>query len=308
MTPEDRMTSGRDHQRAGRPLARLSRGDDRMGRSQPARPSRLPLTGDLHLPEMLSLVIAIGMGIASAAGWLFSSSLYPTPDSLQSFVANDLVNLFLGLPILLIAMALTRRGRLIGLLFWPGALLYVIYNYIAYLVGVPPGAASVAYAGLIVLSLCALAALLIRINAAGVQERIEGAVFERLCGGALVVFGVLVGLRAVGVITSALRGGVPILTTELGVLVADLTMSVAWIAVGIQLWRRRPLGYLLGAGLLFQASMLFVGLIAFLLLQPLLANVPLALTDVLVVSVMGLICFVPLVLFARGVGLSDRRR
>jgi len=277
-----------------------------MGRSQPSRPSRLPLNGDLHLPELLSLVIAIGMGIASAAGWLFSSSLYPTPDSLQSFVANDLVNLFLGLPILLIAMALTRRGRLIGLLFWPGALLYVIYNYIAYLVGVPPGAASVAYAGLIVLSLCALAALLSRINAAGVQERIEGAVFERLSGGALVVFGVLVGLRAVGVITSALRGGVPILTTELGVLVADLTMSVAWVAVGIQLWRRRPLGYLLGAGLLFQASMLFVGLIVYFLLQPALAGTPLAVADIAVLAAMSMVCFIPLALVGRGILQRDR--
>ncbi|MCJ7512861.1 MAG: hypothetical protein MUO23_07815 [Anaerolineales bacterium] len=279
-----------------------------MGGSEPARPSRLPLTGDLHLPELLSLVIAIGTAIASAAGWLFSSSLYPTPESLQSFVANDLVNLFLGLPILLVAMALTRRGRLIGLLFWPGALLYVLYNYIAYLVGVPPGPASVAYGGLIVLSLCALAVLLSRINGAAVQNRIEGAVFERLSGGALVVFGVLVGLRALGVITSALVNALPIPATELGVLVADLILSVAWIAVGIQLWRRRPLGYSLGAGLLFLASMLFVGLIAYLLLQPLLANVPLALADVLVVSLMGLIGFGPLALFARGVARSDRDR
>ncbi len=277
-----------------------------MGGSESARPSRLPLTGDLHLPELLSLVIAIGIAIASAAGWLFSSSLYPTPESLQSFVANDLVNLFLGLPILLVALALTRRGRLIGLLFWPGALLYVVYNYIAYLVGVPPGSASVAYAGLIVLSLCALAALLSRINAAAVQEQIEGAVFERLSGGALVVFGVLVGLRAVGVITSALMGGVPILATELGVLVADLTMSVAWIAVGIQLWRRRPLGYLLGAGLLFQASMLFVGLIVYFLLQPALAGTPLAVADIAVLAAMSMLCLVPLALVGRGILQRDR--
>ena len=277
-----------------------------MGGLESARPSRLPLTGDLHLPELLSLVIAIGMAIASAAGWLFSSSLYPTPESLQSFVANDLVNLFLGLPILLVALALTRRGRLIGLLFWPGALLYVVYNYIAYLVGVPPSAASVAYAGLIVLSLCALAALLSRINAVAVQEQIEGAVFERLSGGALVVFGVLVGLRAVGVITSALMGGVLILTTELGVLVADLTMSVAWIAVGIALWRRRPLGYLLGAGLLFQASMLFVGVIVYFLLQPALAGTPLAVADIAVLAAMSMLCFIPLALVGRGILQRDR--
>jgi hypothetical protein len=33
------------------------------------------------------------------------------------------VNLLLGAP------ALTRRGRLLGLLFWPGGLFYATYNY-----------------------------------------------------------------------------------------------------------------------------------------------------------------------------------
>jgi hypothetical protein len=56
-----------------------------------------------------------------------------------------------------------------------------------------------------------------------------------------------------------------------------------------------------GLGLLFQASMLFVGLVAFLLLRPLLSTVPFDLGEVLVVAVMGLICFVPFGLFVRGV-------
>jgi hypothetical protein len=37
------------------------------------------------------------------------------------------------------------------------------------------------------------------------------------------------------------------------------------------------------------------------LLQPLLASAPLAITDVLVVFVMGLICFIPFALFVHGV-------
>jgi hypothetical protein len=37
-------------------------------------------------------------------------------------VANNVGNLVIGLAILLGAMGLARRGRLIGLLFWPGAL------------------------------------------------------------------------------------------------------------------------------------------------------------------------------------------
>jgi hypothetical protein len=66
------------------------------------------------------------------------------------------------------------------------------------------------------------------------------------------------------------------------------------------LWRKQALGYVAGAGLLFQTSMLFVGLILVLLLQPLLTNAPFALADVLVVLAMGLIAFIPFGLFLRG--------
>ena len=75
---------------------------------------------------------------------------------------------------------------------------------------------------------------------------------------------------------------------------------------GILLWRRKPLGYVTGAGLLFQASMLFIGLIVFLLLQPLLTAAPFALVDTVVTFILGLICFVPFGLFVRGLLSADR--
>ncbi len=66
-------------------------------------------------------------------------------------------------------------------------------------------------------------------------------------------------------------------------------------------WKKRPLGYAAGLGLLFQASMLFIALIVFLMIQPLITSAVFSLTDVLVIAVMGLICFVPFGLFVRGV-------
>jgi hypothetical protein len=50
--------------------------------------------------------------------------------------------------------------------------------------------------------------------------------------------------------------------------------------------------------------MLFIALIIFLLLQPLLTGVPFAIANVLVIFVMGLICFIPFTLFVRGVMAS----
>jgi hypothetical protein len=53
--------------------------------------------------------------------------------------------------------------------------------------------------------------------------------------------------------------------------------------------------------------MLFIALILFLLLRPFLTAAPFALADVVVVFIMGLICFIPSALFVRGV-VSNRKR
>jgi hypothetical protein len=267
----------------------------------------LPILAGLRVPERLTRLTLILMVLASAFGWLFPERLYTSPESFHSFAANDIVNLLLGTPVLLAAIGLARRGRLVGLLLWPGALLYVLYNYTAYLLGVPAGPATVAYGALIALSACALLVLLRRIDAAALRERLDGAIFEQLVGGILLGMGFLFGMRALGVIAAAFTAGNRIPASEMGVLVSDLVLSVLWVWVGSRLWRRKPLGYSLGPGLLFQAGMLFAGLIGFLMLQPALGNGPLPSTDLAVVGLMGLVCFIPLALLVRSVMRLDRR-
>lgn len=54
------------------------------------------------------------MTIVFIAGILFSANVYWTEGLITSFVPNDVVNLFIGLPILLGSMWLTWRGEWIG--------------------------------------------------------------------------------------------------------------------------------------------------------------------------------------------------
>ena len=56
-----------------------------------------------------------------------------------------------------------------------------------------------------------------------------------------------------------------------------------------------------GLGLLYQACMLFVGLVFIIILQPYLSSAPFVFTDLAAVLVMSLICFIPFALFGRGV-------
>jgi hypothetical protein len=261
----------------------------------------LPVMGRLTLLYVASLLVTMIMALASVAGLLYPDRIYPTDELRQSFVANDMVNLLIGLPILLGSMELARRGKLVGLLLWPGALMYVLYTYLAYVFGMPPSWVYLLYLALVTVSAYALIGLVASIDGPAVRQRLAGRVPERLSGGILVGFGLFFLVRVVGILGGAAANQTSVPATELPVLIADCLVSPAWIIGGVRLWQRRALGYLSGAGLLFQGSMLFVGLVVFLLLQPLLTGAPFALVDTIVVAAMGLVCFVPTALYLRGV-------
>jgi hypothetical protein len=245
------------------------------------------------------------MAGASVAGLLYPAKLYPTEELRQSFLPNDVVNLFIGLPILLGSMGLAWRGKLTGLLFWPGALFYVLYNSIVYALGLPLNVVFLLSLVVLTLSPYTMIGLVASIDAKAVQQQLTGAVPERVAGGVLVGLGAVFSLRIIVILVQALVSQTPIAEAERALHVADLVISPALIVGGVLLWRREPLGYVAGTGLLFQASMLFIGLIAILLLQPLLTTAPFLPVDTIVVFLMGLVCFVPLALFLRGVASKE---
>jgi hypothetical protein len=261
----------------------------------------LPIRRNLTVAYALSLVITLLMTAASIAGILYRTVIYPTDELFQTFMPNDVVNLVIGVPTLLGSMWLARRGLLIGLLFWPGALLYVLYNYLAYVFAMPPNVVFLLYLTLVMLSVYTIIGILASIDGTAVQQQLSGAVPEKAAGGILAGLGILFSLRVIVVILGAHLNQTPVATTELAVMVSDFMISPALIIGGVLLWRREALGYVSGMGLLFQSSMLFIGLIFFMLLQPLLTAAPFLLVDVLVVFIMGLVCFVPFALFVRGV-------
>jgi hypothetical protein len=240
------------------------------------------------------------MATASIAGLLYQEILYPTVELRRSFLPNDLIILLIGLPMLLGSMWYTWRSRLIGLLFWPGALFFVLYNYIIYVLAMPLNM-------IFILSLYTLISLLANINGGLVRQRLSGVVPERLAGGILAGMGLLFFLRAIGTLTIALTGQTAMAETELALLATDLLIAPSWIVGGVLLWQRKGFGYISGLGLLFQASMLFIGLIIVLLLHPSMTGAAFVLSDVIVVFAMGIVCFIPFALFVRGI-VSSRRQ
>jgi hypothetical protein len=261
----------------------------------------LPIKSTIALIYAGSLVVAGLMLVAACAGLGYSAAVYRPEALRQSFVPNDAVMLLVGLPILLACMALARRGRLLGLLGWPGALFFVFYNYAAYVFAMPFGWAFLLHLALATVSAYSLIGLLSAIDGNAVRQKLSGAVPERVGGAVLAGLGLLFFLRVIGVLVYALISGAELAKTDLAVNVSDFVTTPAWVIGGLLLWRRTALAYVAGLGLLFQGSLLFVALIIFLLLQPLLTGSPLAVVDIAVIAVMGLICFVPFARYARGV-------
>ena len=263
------------------------------------------MSNDLTLSYVLSVLVALLMAVGSLAGLLYSAHLYPTEELRQAFVPNDVVNLLIGLPSLLGSMYLTRRGKLLGLLFWPGALFYSFYNYLVYALGLPLNPQLLLSLLLTALSAYTTIRLVASLDAEAIRQRLTGAVPARAAGVVLTILGAFFSVRAIVIFAQALLGHSSLGGAECALLVTDLLISPAWITGGVLLWRRHALGYVTGTGLLFQGSTLFIGLVVVLLLQPVMTDAPLMAVDIIVVLAMGLVCFVPFGLFLRGVASKE---
>jgi len=102
-------------------------------------------------------------------------------------------------------------------------------------------------------------------------------------------------------VVRAILSQTPIDKLELSPFIADvMVLSPMWLVGGILLCRRKALGYVAGAGLLLLGSMLFVGLGFVVMFPAIYAGSPIDVAGVVLMLVMGLICFVPFVLFVRG--------
>jgi hypothetical protein len=267
----------------------------------PIHPStHLPITHALTLPYALTLIIALLVAIAAIAGLLFRDTIYPTGELVLAFLPVDGFHLVVGLPVLLGAMALARRGHLAGLLCWPGALLYVLYSYVTNLIGVPFGVLFLPYLLLATLSAYALIALLASIDGPAVQQRLAGAVPVRAAGGLLLVLTGLFVLNAVAEIATALAGPADVGPLDRMLWIADLTtIGPAALAGGVLLLQRQALGYVGGTGLLLTYSLLFIGLLPVMLFPALYDGSPVDGAGTILMLICGLISLALLARFVR---------
>ncbi len=216
----------------------------------------LPVKRDLTLAYASSLVVSLGIAVASVAGLVGGSDgLYEVESPLVLVSqGGDAANLIVVLPALLGSLWFVWRGSLIGLLLWPGALFYALYAYAVYLAGAPYSLLLFGYVALVTLSSFTLIGILASIDGEEVRRRFASAPTRRV-GGALVVIGVAayagLAATAVNVLGSA--------TSEAGIRpqwAVDCALGTPVLLIGgALLWRRAPLGYVAAAGLLLVSGL-----------------------------------------------------
>lgn len=254
---------------------------------------------DLKVWIILSLQIALLTAFAAAAGVIAAQAIYPTAELRANYVPTDITTLIVGLPLLLISIWLVRRGLLLGLLLWPAAVFYGLYNYFAFLLGAPLSWMTIIYLLIMTLSLYTLIGIGAAVNGAAVKEQVDGRVPVRLAGGVLFAFGAGFMLRSMAEMTGPLTSQEILSQSELALLLTDFIAGAAWLIGGILLWRRTPFGYVGGTGALFQGAMLFMSVIIVMIIQSVTGDIQHGAVDFGVIWVMALVCFVPAALFIR---------
>jgi hypothetical protein len=265
--------------------------------------SSLPLARDLDLAYWASGLIALLLVAASAAGILLApSGLYGRDPTLVAvFAGQDAANLVVGLPVLLAGMWLARRGSLVGLLIWPGALYFVLYTYALYLVCAPFGALFLGHVALVVLAAYATIGLVASIDGDAVRARL-GHAPARTVGGVLVGVGLLATLGLLALVVPALGQPTSVDSLLHARWIVDFAVGNPVLFVGgALLWRRAGLGYAAAAGLLFLSGLNGVAFAVGGVLGALLTQTPIDVPVIGVHLAIAAVCLAVLAFYLRGI-------
>src|SRR5664280_1596873 len=203
----------------------------------------------LWLSGAAALLAIVGSVIALAVSSIYSGL---TPAFLPQALAQDIANLALASPALLILAALALRGSLRAYLLWLGVLTFTVYNYVIYAFSIPFGPLFLLWVAVLGLCIYALIGGLTAVDHVAVAERFASRRAVTVVAWFLIVEAALfVALWLSQDVPALLAGTRPQSLVDMGtptnpIHVLDLGFFLpAVIATGVLLLRRIPLAYTL---------------------------------------------------------------
>jgi len=218
----------------------------------------------------LSVSAGLLTAAASAAG-VFMKSVYAreTASWAAQGVGQDIVNIAVAVPVLLVSAWFLRRGSVRALLVWLGALIYIVYAYLMYAFSVHFGPAFPVYVATLGLAFYALFGSLFSLGRSALTAYFPSAMKVKPAAVYLMFSGVAFSLLWLSEIVRALAAGTdPAGLAETGlpvnfVHVEDLGFILpGMIVTAVLLWRRKILGYVFAVPLMVFAAIMGIGIIS----------------------------------------------
>jgi len=201
------------------------------------------------------LWLSIAAALLAAAGSVIGlsvDSIYAglTPAFLPQALAQDIGNLTVAAPAMVILAALGLRGSLRAYLLWLGVLMFTVYNYVIYAFSIPFGPLFLLWVAVLGTCIYALIGGVTAVDHRAVAAHYTSRRAITLAAWALIVIGVLFGLLWLSEDVPALLAGArPQSVTDMAlptnpVHILDLAFFLpAAIATGVLLLKRRPFAY-----------------------------------------------------------------
>jgi len=239
----------------------------------PGPPEELAHTDRVHTANraasVLSVTIAAVMVATSAIGLLVPDLYDESAWAREALRGGDLVTLVLAAPLLIGSLWLAARGSRRARAVWIGMLAYAVYNSAFYAFGTSFNDAFLLHVALLSMSIFALACAIVGTDLVAISDAFRGVRVARWVGLFLVVVGGMQGalwlfVIARNAVTGELIADVPAAGQHL-VFALDLVFLVpSLVLAGVLLFRRIPLGFLLGTamavmGAVYQVNMLAAG-------------------------------------------------
>ena len=230
-----------------------------------------PVVPGATVPWWLRLSAPLGvLGLIAAAVGAFMDGAYTgmTADWTRQTFAQDLADLFVGFPLLLVFAFLAARGSVRALVAWLGVLIATLYTYVIYAFDVPFGHLYLANVALLGLSGWAFGGALTGMDRRAIKERFDDGAPRRSTGWALVAIAVVFSVMWLAEdVPATVRGVAPTALQEVGLMtnpvhVLDTAFLLpACIVSGLGLIRGKSWGYLFAPALMLTLATITVGIV-----------------------------------------------
>lgn len=210
---------------------------------------------------ILSFIIAF-LALTASTGGLFIQNLYrDNALVVAAWQGNDIVTLFVVLPMMVVSLFFSIRDSKKAQLFWMGSLWYMIYNYMFYMYGAAFNYFFLLYVAIFTLSTYTLIFALIKTDVQELSQRFSPRTPVKWISGFMLFFAILLGVMWTALSLSfVFTGEVHQSITQTGhptgvVFAADLSLLIPALGLSaILLWKLNPWGYVLSSIVLIKAT------------------------------------------------------